>query len=977
MVVPRNSNGVPLSAMHLAQHAAKLNPTNVPPQSAIHALHFALAKSGLSAPAAAAADDASDAILPHDPQFSTVVVPEALAIMTQKYWGTDGVRLTVGFIDVAPYPSLRLQAKIVAYMNKWSQYCNAAFMLTRGNPQAADVRVSLLGEKKRNGVVVKEGGYWSYIGTDIWSIARDEPTMNLQGFSLDTPDIEYARVVIHETGHTLGFPHEHMRTEIVDGIDVEKAVAHFLQTDGWSRETTIQQVLTPLNPASIRATEKADTQSIMCYSLPAEIMKNGIGVPGGTVIDTLDASFAASQYPRIGTSRGARSAAIQSVPTVSEEDDEVSVQEWARASREREEEKSWTSSSLLPANGSTFTNTMSRAFAASVTEDEFPNADDGTDSLDHQAHIMGDLESYQERATESLAKLVPAVPVQLFMSVSRDVSSSDDITTNLKFVKYDGYQNVPSHVGTPLPASEHANAQRYCTQAKVIIKYGLDGLLARATLLLKTWNEPQNYDQVFTRWLNVFPEPRCLQPKRTAWEDDAVWAQRFLSGPNAVMIQRVEQTNNQVLLHAYGIDDVAVLNPFASTGRRPNHATLSLFQVDYSALTGINPLKGWFLCAPRALFASVDGILFPLAMSIPNPNVSTTRTVVNNVAAPVWQLAKMIVGNADANYHEVVTHLGFTHLLMEPIAIATKLSLAAHPGHRIMQMLCPHFHNTMFVNNVGRSTLIAHDALFSLDAVTSIGVDGGKILLNNMFADPFDFLAETSLPRKLRARGFDDSLPHALNGTAYDGIRNYYYRDDGLRIWNCLQRYVTACLSECYPTNPALQSDQVLRTWADMCREPSHGNIPSFPIFTSREVLIETLTAIIWTASAQHAAVNFNQYDSYGFAPNAPLILRRGFPKDLSTIDADYITQSLVPVANLLETLNLAKVLTIDDHAAEPYLLELESWATDGIVAFPNQYRDLVSDLKQAEQAMDAILHSRVAKYDYLFPSKIPASIAV
>jgi hypothetical protein len=30
-----------------------------------------------------------------------------------------------------------------------------------------------------------------------------------------TPDAEFYRVVRHETGHTLGFPHEHMRKEII------------------------------------------------------------------------------------------------------------------------------------------------------------------------------------------------------------------------------------------------------------------------------------------------------------------------------------------------------------------------------------------------------------------------------------------------------------------------------------------------------------------------------------------------------------------------------------------------------------------------------------------------------------------------------------------------------------------------------------------------------------------------------------------
>jgi len=88
--------------------------------------------------------------------------------------------------------------------------------------------------------------------------------MNLQGLTMNTPDSEYRRVIRHEAGHTLGFPHEHMRRALVARIDREKAYEWFRRTQGWDRATVDAQVLTPLEEASLMRTPAGQT-SIMCY----------------------------------------------------------------------------------------------------------------------------------------------------------------------------------------------------------------------------------------------------------------------------------------------------------------------------------------------------------------------------------------------------------------------------------------------------------------------------------------------------------------------------------------------------------------------------------------------------------------------------------------------------------------------------------------------------------------------------------------
>ncbi len=128
-----------------------------------------------------------------------------IAVLTTKYWRTNGVRLTVGFLDNPPN---ELRSRILGHMNAWGQSANVEFTESFAEPQ---VRISR-----------DQPGYWSYVGTDILLIDRNKPTMNLQGFTMQTPDSEFYRVVRHETGHTLGCPHEHMRADVVALIDEQR-----------------------------------------------------------------------------------------------------------------------------------------------------------------------------------------------------------------------------------------------------------------------------------------------------------------------------------------------------------------------------------------------------------------------------------------------------------------------------------------------------------------------------------------------------------------------------------------------------------------------------------------------------------------------------------------------------------------------------------------------------------------------------------
>jgi hypothetical protein len=216
-----------------------------------------------------------------------IMDPLRIAVLTAKYWGPQPRQLTVSFMESTP-PDLR--ARIVSHLNAWNRSGGISFVETRGTGQ---VRIS------RGG-----GGYWSYLGTDILHIPPSQQTMNLEGFTMNTPDSEYRRVIRHEAGHTLGFPHEHMRKELIDRLDRQKVYDYFWRAQRWDRVTVDQQVLTPLNDRSIMGTPP-DQDSLMCYQLPGSITRDGQPIRGGSDINATDAAFCGRIYPESGAAAGA------------------------------------------------------------------------------------------------------------------------------------------------------------------------------------------------------------------------------------------------------------------------------------------------------------------------------------------------------------------------------------------------------------------------------------------------------------------------------------------------------------------------------------------------------------------------------------------------------------------------------------------------------------------------------------------------
>ncbi|XP_070197536.1 polyunsaturated fatty acid lipoxygenase ALOX8-like [Littorina saxatilis] len=335
-----------------------------------------------------------------------------------------------------------------------------------------------------------------------------------------------------------------------------------------------------------------------------------------------------------------------------------------------------------------------------------------------------------------------------------------------------------------------------------------------------------------------------------------------------------------------------------------------LYVCDLKLLKDAKPKKGFTLCAPIGLFfvdkeEDKEGRLKPVAIQL-FQEPATDNPVFLPTDGWSWTLAKMWFNNADAAYHQAITHLGFTHLLMEGVVVTTHRQLSRH--HPIFKMLAPHFLFLIAINNLARGLLTDTNGI--IDQIMNAGVKGSFELIKKQLT-LWRMDVDGTLPVELVKRGVEDTtaLPH------------YHFRDDALRVYDVIYTYATE-YAKLYYKNPGdLQADWEIQAWAKELtakRDSKEGGcgfqgVPGNGQLDSVDELITILTSIIYTCSAGHAAANFAQYDEYGYPLNYPGLLKGKPPKTKTGHSENDLVQAMPRVATVLQTMAVTKVLSTKD----------------------------------------------------------------
>lgn len=547
-----------------------------------------------------------------------------------------------------------------------------------------------------------------------------------------------------------------------------------------------------------------------------------------------------------------------------------------------------------------------------------------------------------------------------------------------KAYQYDYTSLPPVVLLKDVPSAENFSAQYVAERILATSELLANNLAAKAKSFLDPLDELQDYEDFFA----LLPLPKVAK----VYQSNDSFAEQRLSGANPLVIRSLKADDSRAKI----LEQIPSFNPdFEPLFKFSQELEAgNIYVADYTGKDGYyeGPAlvqggsyeKGRkYLPKPLAFFRwkpsgiGDRGKLVPIAIQlngrVHHPVLVYTPFEKNSLD---WLFAKFCVQIADANHHEMSSHLCRTHFVMEPIPIATAHQLAEN--HPLSLLLRPHFLFMLTNNHLGQERLINPNGPVDklLAGTLEESMEIVKDAYKNWNINNFSF------PKEIENRGMD-KIPH------------YPYRDDGILVWNAINTFVSGYLNHFYGDSQAISNDTELQAWAAELADPKQGNLKGMPAQISDvKKLIELVTTIIFICGPQHSAVNFAQYEYMAFAPNMPLSAYED-PADLADsgepMTEEKILGFLPPykrASDQLQTLFTLSAYRYDrlgyyQKAFQELYHESPDEVFEDDQSIINIIRQFQQDLNMAEQEIDANNKKRVVPYPYLKPSLILNSISI
>ncbi|HYO59322.1 lipoxygenase family protein [Archangium sp.] len=441
------------------------------------------------------------------------------------------------------------------------------------------------------------------------------------------------------------------------------------------------------------------------------------------------------------------------------------------------------------------------------------------------------------------------------------------------------------------------------------------------------------------------------------FQQDTVFAHQRTAGPNPLVLQRVDEVPSHLAITEAHFQRALGEGDSLAAARAEGR----LFLADYAVLEGLPPGttpdgRRKYIRAPMALFCWREppaAGLVPVAIQLGQSRDAPVFTPADGTA---WQVAKLFVQVADGNVHETISHLGRTHLLVEPFVLATARQLDR--THPVAVLLQPHFRFTLGINHAARRILIAPGG--GVDQLLAGTLEGSLSLASTARAAPF---RDGALPRELAQRGLADTSV----------LPDYPYREDALPLWKAIQDFVTQYLRLYYAGDADVVGDFELQGWVRELQSGDGGHVQGLTASGGIETVADleaVLTQLLFTAGPQHAAVNFTQFPLMGYVPNQPLAAYAPPPADASPLPHEALLRWLPPLDQAFQQeslLYLLSSLRLDELGRYRFT---DPRAIEAATTFRRRLKELDADIDERNR-------TRAMPYPYLKPSRIPNSINI
>ncbi|XP_024658423.2 arachidonate 12-lipoxygenase, 12R-type [Maylandia zebra] len=537
-------------------------------------------------------------------------------------------------------------------------------------------------------------------------------------------------------------------------------------------------------------------------------------------------------------------------------------------------------------------------------------------------------------------------------------SRQQEIQQREEDYRWDAYaEKIPHSMKAENPFSLPYEVQFSFTKTKEFLYTASTGL---TELKLK------GLDNCKEKWDNIDSINRVFCCKKTEiseyvhehWKEDAFFGYQFLNGVNPMLIQLCT-----ALPSNFPVTDDMVF-PHGQCSLADEMKKGNIFLCDYKRLDGVkaNTINGkkQYLMAPLVLLhKDPHDKLMPIAIQLKQTPSDDNPIFLPTDSEYDWLIAKIFVRSADFNEHQLNVHLLRTHLLAEVFAVSLLRNVPmVHPLYKLLK---PHTRYTMQINFLARRLLISDTGNF-----TQFASSGGE----GMF---------TILQRSVSSLTYSSlCIPDDIAERGVEAVPNFYYRDDGLKVWDIIHRSVQGMLGYYYKSDREVQEDSELQKWILDIFE--HGflsqaetGIPQ--TFTSVTELIKFVTMVIYTCSAQHAAVNSGQFDYAGWMPNTPISLQLPPPTKKGTTSEATMLATFPDVNVTVQGMATVWLLSKQSSDFVPLGQYPEDHFTEEIP------RKILKDFQTELEILSGVIKARNkhlnVPYTYMDPAVVENSVAI